>query len=61
MKNNYFNYIFDVRSNKKWLKGNYPNSINMSPNIHFLPVITSGKDLPKTHHRASTKLIKKGD
>ena len=33
----------------------------MSPNIHFLPVITSGQDLPKTHHRASTKIIKKGD
>ena len=33
----------------------------MSPNIHFLPVITSGKDLPRTHHRASTKLIQKGD
>ena len=37
------------------------NNINMSPNIHFLPVITSGKDLPRTHHRASTKLIQKGD
>ena len=37
------------------------NNINMSPNIHFLPVITSGKDLPRTHHRASTKLIQRGD
>tara|TARA_B100001996_G_scaffold115261_1_gene87231 strand:- start:3 stop:554 length:552 start_codon:yes stop_codon:yes gene_type:complete len=33
----------------------------MSPNIHFLSAISSGKDLPKTHHRASTKLVKKGD
>ena len=33
----------------------------MSPNIHFLPVITSGKDLPRTHLRASTKLVKRGD
>ena len=33
----------------------------MSPNIHFLQVMSSGHDLPKTHHRASTKLIQKGD
>ena len=50
-----------TRKAAELLKSHYPNSINMSPNIHFLPVITSGKDLPKTHHRASTKLIKKGD
>ena len=37
------------------------NNMTMSPNIHFLQVIASGKDLPKTHHRASTKLIKRGD
>ena len=42
------------------LNTHYDN-INMSPNIHFLPVITSGKDLPRTHHRASTKLIQRGD
>ena len=43
------------------LKEFYPDNINMSPNIHFLPVMTSGHDLPKTHHRASTKIIQKGD
>jgi len=37
------------------------NNKNMSPNIHFLQVMASGNDLPKTHHRASTKFIKKGD
>ena len=37
------------------------NNENMSPNIHFLQVMASGKDLPKTHHRASTKLIQRGD
>ena len=42
------------------LENHYKNE-NMSPNIHFLQVMSSGKDLPKTHHRASTKLIKKGD
>ena len=50
-----------TRKAAELLKSYYPNSKNMSPNIHFLPVITSGKDLPKTHHRASTKLVKKGD
>ena len=50
-----------TRKAAELLKSYYPDSINMSPNIHFLPVITSGEDLPKTHHRASTKLVKKGD
>ena len=50
-----------TRKAAELLKNYYPKSISMSPNIHFLPVLTSGKDLPKTHHRASTKLVKRGD
>jgi len=50
-----------TRKAAELLKKYYPEDINMSPNIHFLPVMTSGLDLPKTHHRASTKIIKKGD
>ena len=50
-----------TRKAAQLLKDHYPKSINMSPNIHFLSAISSGKDLPKTHHRASTKLVKKGD
>ena len=50
-----------TRKAAELLQKYYPEDINMSPNIHFLPVITSGQDLPKTHHRASTKIIKKGD
>lgn len=42
------------------LKNEFEDS-GMSPLIHFLQIMASGKDLPKTHHRASTKLIKKGD
>ena len=34
---------------------------NISPLIHFLQIMASGKDLPKTHHRSSTKLIKDGE
>ena len=50
-----------TRKAAELLKSHYPNSPNMSPNIHFLAAISSGKDLPKPHHRASTKLVKKGD
>ena len=50
-----------TRKAAQLLQEHYPQSINMSPNIHFLSAISSGKDLPKTHHRASTKLVKKGD
>ena len=49
-----------TRKAAKILNSEY-NSENMSPNIHFLQVMASGKDLPKTHHRASTKLIQRGD
>jgi len=34
---------------------------DISPLIHFLQIMASGKDLPKTHHRSSTKLIKNGE
>ena len=42
------------------LKNKFDDS-NMSPLIHFLQIMASGRDLPKTHHRASTKIIKEGD
>ena len=50
-----------TRKAAELLKTHYPNNTSISPNIHFLPVITSGKDLPRTHLRASTKLVKRGD
>ena len=50
-----------TRKAAELLKSHYPNSVNMSPNIHFLAAIASGKDLPKTHHRASTKVVQRGD
>ena len=42
------------------LKTEFDDS-NMSPLIHFLQIMASGRDLPKTHHRASTKIIREGD
>ena len=50
-----------TRKAAELLRSHYPNSVNMSPNIHFLAAISSGKDLPKTHHRASTKIVQRGD
>jgi len=50
-----------TRKAAELLKTHYPNNISMSPNIHFLPVMASGKDLPRTHHRPTTKLVKKGE
>ena len=33
----------------------------MSPNTHFLQIMASGKDIIKTHHRASTRVMKTGE
>jgi Xaa-Pro aminopeptidase len=34
---------------------------DMSPNTHFLQIMASGNDIIKTHHRASTRIMKHGD
>ncbi len=34
---------------------------DMSPNTHFLQIMASGDDIVKTHHRASTRIMKKGE
>jgi len=34
---------------------------DMSPNTHFLQIMASGEDIIKTHHRASTRIMNKGD
>jgi Xaa-Pro aminopeptidase len=34
---------------------------DMSPNTHFLQIMASGKDIVKTHHRASTRIMKHGE
>ena len=33
----------------------------MSPNTHFLQIMASGKDIIKTHHRASNKIMRHGE
>lgn len=33
----------------------------MSPNTHFLQIMASGKEITKPHHRASTRVIQRGE
>ena len=33
----------------------------MSPNTHFLQIMSSGKEITKPHHRASTRIIRRGE
>ncbi len=34
---------------------------DMSPNMHFLQIMASGPEITKTHHRASTRIMKRGE
>lgn len=34
---------------------------DMSPNTHFLQIMASGKEIIKTHHRATTRVMKSGE
>ncbi len=34
---------------------------DMSPNMHFLQIMASGRDIIKTHHRASTRIMRQGE
>ncbi len=42
------------------LTAHYDQSI-MSPNTHFLQIMASGEEITKTHHRASTRIMKHGE
>mgnify|MGYP001823294324 CR=1 FL=1 len=33
----------------------------MSPNTHFLQIMASGEEIVKTHHRASTRVMRRGE
>ena len=33
----------------------------MSPNTHFLQIMASGEEIVKTHHRASTRIMRRGE
>ncbi|WP_235857897.1 M24 family metallopeptidase [Marimonas lutisalis] len=37
------------------------DTTEMSPNTHFLQIMASGRDIVKTHHRASTRIMQRGE
>jgi Xaa-Pro aminopeptidase len=49
-----------TRKAAELLTAHYPDS-RMSPNTHFLQIMASGRDITMPHHRASTRLMKRGD
>lgn len=42
------------------LERHYPDS-RMSPNTHFLQIMASGPEITRTHHRASNRVMQRGE
>lgn len=42
------------------LRNHYPQSV-MSPNTHFLQIMASGSEITRTHHRASNRIMQRGE
>ena len=49
-----------TRKAAQLLKEHYTDN-QMSPNIHFLQIMASGKEITKTHHRATNRIMRKGE
>jgi Xaa-Pro aminopeptidase len=49
-----------TRKAAQLLEAHYSDT-NMSPNTHFLQIMASGSEITKTHHRASTRIMKRGE
>jgi Xaa-Pro aminopeptidase len=49
-----------TRKAAKLLDKHYKD-VRMSPNTHFLQIMASGKDITMPHHRASTRIMRKGE
>ena len=43
------------------LLATYYDDADMSPNTHFLQIMASGDTITKTHHRASTRIMRHGE
>ena len=37
------------------------SDVDMSPNTHFLQIMASGETITKTHHRATTRVMRRGE
>lgn len=49
-----------TRKAAELLKAHYDDA-DMSPNTHFLQIMASGDTITKTHHRASTRIMRRGE
>ena len=49
-----------TRKAAELLSANYEDT-DMSPNTHFLQIMASGNEITKTHHRATTRIMKTGE
>jgi len=49
-----------TRKAAELLSAHYDDA-DMSPNTHFLQIMASGRDIVKTHHRASTRIMRQGE
>ncbi len=49
-----------TRKAAELLAAHYDDS-DMSPNMHFLQIMASGNEVAKTHHRASTRVMRQGE
>lgn len=49
-----------TRKAAELLNAHYSNAL-MSPNTHFLQIMASGDQITKTHHRATTRIMAKGE
>jgi len=49
-----------TRKAAELLSAHYDDA-DMSPNTHFLQIMASGGDIVKTHHRASTRIMRHGE
>lgn len=49
-----------TRKSAELLRAHYDDA-DMSPNTHFLQIMASGETITKTHHRASTRIMRRGE
>lgn len=49
-----------TRKAAELLSSHYDDA-DMSPNTHFLQIMASGEAITKTHHRASTRIMRRGE
>lgn len=49
-----------TRKAAKLLAAHYDDAA-MSPNTHFLQIMASGREITKPHHRASTRIMRRGE